>query len=380
MKILYLITRSERGGAQTHLLTLMRLQRFGIPVLAVGDEGFLADEARRAGISVHIVPRLVHAIRPSKDWQALRQLTKLIRSERPALVHAHTSKAGMLARIAGLLTRTPTIYTVHGWSFDALRSPLLKALSLWIERALTLTDHTIVDVSRFNFEMAERLAVARPSRHTVIWNGIPDNPCRADFTGLEGPLKIIMVARLAPQKDHCLLLDALASLPGEWQCSFVGSGPGHASVEAKVRGLGLQNRVQFLGDRDDVPELLANSHLFVLATHYEGLPISILEAMRAGLPVVASAVGGCPELIEDGVTGLLAKPGDVGHMRACLINLINNRALLPSLGQASRHKFEAQFRVESMVRQTEAAYQHLCFGKDMITPPQKSLTPSVQDI
>ncbi len=359
MKILYLITRGERGGAQSHLWTLMTLQSFGTPVLALGEEGPLADQARSAGITVHRVPHLVHAIQPRRDLQALLEIIHLIRLEQPALIHAHTSKAGMLARVAGLLTGVPAIYTVHGWSFTAIRSPLVRAASLWIERALGRMNQTVIDVSLFNFRMAEQEAVAPRSNHVVIWNGLADTPHRASFEDKEGPFQIIMVARLAPQKDHCLLLEALATLPRSWECSFVGDGPDQAKVEAKARDLRLQESVRFLGDRDDVPELLAQSHLFVLCTNYEGLPISILEAMRAGLPVIASAVGGCDELVADGITGLLARPGDVAHLRGCLARLLVSRSLCESLGRAGRARFEANFRVETMIRETVAAYSRV---------------------
>lgn len=359
MKILYLITKSERGGAQAHVLTLMRLQRAGTPVLAVGDEGFLAEEARRAGIRVYVIASLTQPIHPGRDLRACRELLELVRSVRPDLIHAHTAKAGMIGRIAGFLTRTPTIYTVHAWSFDAMRTPASKALCVWIERALSMLNQTVIEVSQANFALATSKSVTRPKRHLLIRNGISDHSERAAFQETEGPVRIVMVARFARPKDHCILLEALAPLAGKWECSFVGSGPERAKVEARANSLGLSERVRFLGDRDDVAELLAQSHLFVLCSGYEGLPISILEAMRAGLPVIASHVGGCAELVSDQITGRLARSGDVEHLRECLAGLLADRRLLQAFGQAGRRRFEGEFRVDRMVRQTEAAYAEL---------------------
>jgi glycosyltransferase involved in cell wall biosynthesis len=359
MKVLYVITKGERGGAQSHLWTLMNLQRFGTPVLALGEDGLLGDLARQAGIPVHIVRHFVHPIHPGHDVRALREFIRLIRAEQPSLIHAHTAKAGMLARIAGFITGTPTVYTVHAWSFNAMRSPLMRAMSVWTERGLRLMNQAVIDVSHFNFEMAKREGVAPRRNHQVVWNGVEDDPRRASFGEDGGPIKIVMVARFAPPKDHCLLLEALAPLPRNWQCTFIGDGPDQAKAQARAHALGIDRHVRFLGDRDDVPELLAQSHLFVLCSNSESLPISILEAMRAGLPVVSSDVGGCAELVTDGVTGLLAKPGDVCQLRNHLTTLLDSKPLLQSLGREGRARFESHFRVEAMVRQTVAVYSRI---------------------
>ncbi len=365
MKILYLITKAERGGAQSHVWELMRLQRFGTPMLAVGEEGFLADRARAAGFPVFLIPHLVHPITPLKDLLATREVMDLIRSERPDLIHAHTAKAGMLARLAGFLTGTPTVYTVHAWSFTAMRSPVMRTLSLWIERALSIMDQMVIEVSHFNFTMAEREAVAPRGNHLIIWNGVADSPHQATFPAdtsidqLQNPIEIIMVARFASPKRQDLLLAALSQLSDTWRCSFVGSGPSENQVKDQAIALGMQDRVRFLGDRDDVPELLAKSHLFVLCSDSESLPISILEAMRAGLPAIASAVGGCAELVEEGVTGFLVKPGDVSSVRSSISRMIEDRNLLRAMGRAGRVRFQTDFRIEGMVRQTVAAYSRL---------------------
>lgn len=379
MKILYVITRAERGGAQSHVLTLLRLQRFGDAMLAVGEEGLLADQARSEGVPVFLLPSLARAVHPWRDLLAVWQLVRLVRSQSPDLIHAHTAKAGMLARIAGRLTRTPTVYTAHCWSFMAAGSALARCLSLWLERVIRRFGQAVIDVSQSSFEMAERRRVALGGNHLVIWNGLPDNslraspgrgaptgPCqpgnaRDELASAEasGVVEIVMVARFAPQKDHELLLEALSLLPHGWRCSFVGSGPEQGRVEARAHALGLRERVCFLGDRGDVSEILARSHLFVLSTKYEGLPISIIEAMRAGLPVIATGVDGCGELVTDARTGYLTKPGDVLSLRNALDRLISSPKLREQFGRAGRRRFEADFLAESMVRKTEAAYERI---------------------
>jgi glycosyltransferase involved in cell wall biosynthesis len=359
MKILYLITKGERGGAQSHLWDLMRLHRSGTPFLALGEDGFLGDQARQAGIPVRLIPHFVHRVHPRHDLLALRELIRVIQAERPDLIHAHTAKAGMLARVAGIFTRTPAVYTVHAWSFNAMRSPLARAMSVWLERGISRLNQPLIDVSQFNFKLAEREGVAPRDNHLVIWNGVADTPHRASFADNGGVTKIIMVARFAPPKDQILLLEALAPLPRNWRCTFVGDGPDQPRAIARARALGIEEYVRFLGDRDDVSELLSESHLFVLCSHSESLPISILEAMRAGLPVISSAVGGCAELVIDKVTGLLTKAGDVNELRGHIAELLASWPLLESLGREGRARFEAHFRVERMIQQTDAAYAQI---------------------
>jgi glycosyltransferase involved in cell wall biosynthesis len=217
----------------------------------------------------------------------------------------------------------------------------------------------VVEVSRSNFAMAEQKRVAPRDNHLVIWNGMHDVPNRASFDDRQDPLKIIMVARFAAPKDPCLLLEALAPLPRNWQCTFVGSGPDLTKAIARARSLGIAEHVRFLGDRDDVAELLAESHLFVLCSNSESLPISIIEAMRAGLPVISSNVGGCAELVVDGVTGQLVKAGDVCQLRDHLANALISRPRLESIGREGRARFESFFQVEKMARQTVDAYARI---------------------
>src|SRR5262249_40183311 len=150
--------------------------------------------------------------------------------------------------------------------------------------------------------------------------------------GEGSPPRIAMVARFSRQKDQALVLRAVARLPLDFRLVFVGDGPTPASVEAEARSLALEGKVDFLGDRGDVRELLANSHVFVLGTNWEGLPISILEAMRAGLPVVASDVGGVGEQVADGETGFVVAKGDAALMRERLNRLLTQPELRMQMG------------------------------------------------
>ncbi len=361
MKILYLVTKSERGGAQIHVLDLVRTLRGRIePVVACGDDGFLIDECRKLGVEVHIVPNLVHPIRPLQDARAVFAVSSLIRRCSPDIVHGHTSKAGLIARLAGTLTRTPALYTVHAWSFVGTAGRA-KLLVTGLERAMRFAGGTVIEVCRSNFAMARRLGLVNPARHLTIWNGMPDTASRArPFTGSHRPIRLLMAARFAVQKDHASLLQALAGVDAPWQLTLAGEGPRKAEMEQLSRELGLQDRVIFTGDTDQVEALLASSDVFVLSSVHESLPLSIIEAMRAGLPVVATDVGGVSELVTEGVTGYLVPASDVGFLTERLRQLITSPETRSHMGRQGRIRYERDFKVETMAGAVLSLYREHC--------------------
>jgi glycosyltransferase involved in cell wall biosynthesis len=198
--------------------------------------------------------------------------------------------------------------------------------------------------------------IARPEKLITVHNGISDTKYRAR-PGRDGIPQIVMVARFAPQKNQQQLLEALAKLRDlPFHLSFVGDGPTRAGAEAAARQLQLQNRVSFLGTRMDTDRILSESSIFVLATNWEGFPITILEAMRAGLPVVATDVDGVREAVDDGVTGFLVPRQDTPALRDRVQLLLNNAALRANMGAAGRKSYESEFTVAAMLRKIEAVY------------------------
>jgi glycosyltransferase involved in cell wall biosynthesis len=164
-----------------------------------------------------------------------------------------------------------------------------------------------------------------------------------------------MVARFERPKDHQLLLHAVTKINGDWKLVLIGDGPMQPQARASAARLGLSSRVEFAGARDDVAEQLDQSAIFVLLSHWEGLPLTIIEAMRSRLPVVASNVGGIPELVEDGKTGYLVQ-NNPGAVAAALQRLIDQPALSQAMGIAGRSLFERRFSIDRMVRETTRVY------------------------
>jgi glycosyltransferase involved in cell wall biosynthesis len=305
-------------------------------------------EAAHAGGARFVPLRHVHrALHPLHDLLGLFELIALIRHERPDIVHVNSSKAGVLGRLAAVLAGTPiTVFTVHGWAFKAYSGPA-AALYRWADRLMARA--TMVTICVTETERAAGLAARTcdAARTAVIPNAIDTGAVpRSQVTG--EPPRIIMVGRLAWPKDPLTLVRALALLPDQpFSALLVGDGPDRPVIEAEIRSLGLTSKVELTGARDDVADLLAGSDLFVLSSRSEGGPIAVLEAMAAGLPVVASDVGGIPELVEDAVTGLLVPAGDPGALAAALGRLLAEPRLRRELGTAGRRRARERFDVSA---------------------------------
>jgi glycosyltransferase involved in cell wall biosynthesis len=357
VKVLYVITRAEHGGAQVHVRDLFAMLKGEVePVVATGEDGFLCDEARRAGVRVHRLKHLVRPIRPWTDLRAIAELAGIIRDERPDLVHTHTSKAGIVGRAAAALTGTPRVFTAHTWSFVEGGSRMQSRIATLAERFAAKLGGPMIMVSQANRKLALKRRVGRPDQLITVWNGMPDSPHRAKHGPKDAP-HIVMVARFAAQKDHATLLRALVGVDCPWKLTFAGDGPLFAETQALAAQLGIADRVAFPGATDRIGELLASSDIFVLSTFFEGLPISILEAMRAGLPVITTDVGGSAEAVTDGENGYLVRIGDSEGMRKRLVSLLEDSRLRVRFGAASRQRFEQDFRLEKTAASTLAVYR-----------------------
>jgi glycosyltransferase involved in cell wall biosynthesis len=250
------------------------------------------------------------------------------------------------------------VFTAHTWSFSDGIPSIQKWISLPLERLGAFACKKIINVSQANVALARRNSIAGDERLVCIWNGIPDSPLRAnpgagDFTTL------VMTARFVAQKNHQLFVEAIAGVEGNWRVILVGDGPTKAGVEQLVERLGLTQRISFLGERQDVPNLLAEADIFVLASNWEGLPLSILEAMRAALPVVATQVGGVAEAVNDGENGFLIPPQNVSALRHRLQTLVSSKSLQKQMGLSGRLRYEQDFQIAAMVNKTLAIYNEV---------------------
>lgn len=360
MKIAYIVTRSDLiGGAQVHVrdLAAALVGHGHHPVVLAGGGGSYMEVLRDAGVETISLEHLTVPISPYRDTRALIELSSVLRDVKPDLVSVHSSKAGVLGRIACRALGLPVIHTAHGWSFTP-GIPRRKAWVYgWIERLAAPLASRIITVSEFDRRLALAHQLAPADRVVTVHNGMPDIEPGLAADPARSPVRLIMIARFEPQKDHSTLFRALAGIPVPWHLDLIGDGPLLAEARAMVRDLGLVERVQFWGQRMDVAQRLAEAQVALLITNWEGFPRSILEAMRAGLPVVASAVGGIAESVQDGETGFVVPWADVEVLRERLGQLLADPGLRATMGRKGRERYEAHFTLDHTVEKTLTVYQ-----------------------
>ena len=365
MKVLFVITKADEiGGAQIHIRDLStRLIKDGCHVeVIVGEEGALVSELTSRNIPVHIVPTLVRNIDPIKDFKAILSIRYLIKELKPNLISLHSSKAGIVGRLAAAFTKVPVIFTAHGWAFANGVGKKQQKLYVFIERMMAPLAKKIITVSKQDKELALKYNVASNEKQVVIHNGMPEldlNP--TDKIRADGKtVNMISVARFSEQKDHKTMFLALSELTDlDWRLQLVGKGPLLEHYQQLAEQLGILKRIEFLGERHDVAQLLSNSDVFLLISNWEGFPRSILEAMRAGISVIASDVGGSSESIIDNETGFLIKRGDVRMLKDKIRYLIENPNLREQFGAAGYARYKANFTFEAMYTKTKALYASL---------------------
>lgn len=351
-RVLHICSDSNIGGAGRYILTLLTQPRMTeeFDVAVACPEGDLATALRRANLPVLLVPGADRSF----SGQALRSLTGLMRQWRPQIVHTHGSLAG---RVAASLVGARIVYTKHGLAAAEERSIQLRSPGSVLKRAsVRLMADRIVAVSGA-VKDALVAAGADAARIRVIPGGVDP----ADYAAVPPPVPGVVGAlgRLEPEKGFDVLLDAVAQLPPEVRLVLGGSGLEQEALAAQVDALGLQHRVTLTGFVADVPAFLGQTGIFVLPSRSEGLGLVLLEAMAAGRPVVASRVGGIPEVVLDGETGLLVPPEDPGALADAIRRLLEDPSLAQRLGEAGRRRVEAVFSAERMAEQTAALYEEL---------------------
>lgn len=349
------ITSGVAGGAQSHLHALCHALAGRVELgAAIGSQegrSALGDRLAALRVEAFHLPALRNSTNPLRLRGAVHELRALIGQWKPDVVHAHSSFAGAAARVAAHQCGVPAVYTVHGFGFKREAQPFVREMA-WLGESLLApwTNHMIC-VSNHEAKLAQRLP-RTPKAISVIPNGLPDVAWRADAQLHASG--VVMVARLAAPKRADLLLDALALLPDCPETHIVGDGPQRESLQAKADALGLA-RVAFAGDVDDVPQRLARAGIFVLLSDHEGMPISVIEAMRAGLAIVASRLPGIEEMVEHEESALLV-PNEPGRVRDAIARLLADPALRTRLAQAARARYERDFDASTMADKVLAIY------------------------
>jgi glycosyltransferase involved in cell wall biosynthesis len=294
-----------------------------------------------------------------------RNVARYVQKHQIDIIHTHLLPADIVGRFVGRIVGVPVVSTIHSVPAGFKRA---RADRYWLERisALYLSDQ-LVTVAHYVRKLFEQEWQLKPNQLKVIYNAVPiERYNTIPEPSLRSEIKpdpiILAVGRLIPDKAYDLLLEAahqiLARHPGA-QFRFVGQGTELAALQAQAQRLGIEQQVQFLGMRRDIPQLLAECDIFVLPSHREGLPLSVVEAMAAARPVIITDVGGNRELVTHNENGIIIAPGNANLLATALTDLLEHPERWNLLGSAGRRRILQHFTMETMVQQYQAIYNRL---------------------
>ncbi|WP_034629661.1 glycosyltransferase family 4 protein [Desulfotruncus alcoholivorax] len=368
-KVLQVIRPSE-GGIGKHVLLLAEGLKDDFDVTVACPQGSsLEDNFLAKKIKILALP-LKGIISLKDDFASFKILSNFMRGERVNLVHAHGAKAALIARPAALWSGVPaSVYTVHNSIINPKWPSWKNRIAAAIERALSSSTDCIITVSRALCEEIITQENIPRSKIKVIHNGIDfnefdysDNQTTKDKWGIPHHRTVIgTVARMAPQKGLPVLINAAKQIIDKYDLHFLiaGDGPLRASLQEQVHSAGMQDFFTFTGAVKNVAQVYQVMDIFVLPSITEGLPLTILEAMSFGLPVIASAVGGIPELIINNETGLLIPPGNDDELALKIAYLVEFPGKKYELGGKARQLVLNNFAVENMIKKTINLYDNL---------------------
>lgn len=359
MKILYFITTSNWGGASKHLYELCKYEagKGNEIYLVTGNRGALLNKINKIqGVRTCVISSVKRNISPLNDIKSVFAFRKIIKKLHPDIVHLHSSKAGVIGRLAAISTNTKVVFTVHGWSFtDGVRTSK-KKLYRSIERIMSRFTDLFICVSKFDLDIGYRDHVLSDKCNAVVIHNGSKYIRRKKKVVINkvDPLRLIMVARFSEQKNQLGLLKALCSLRSQnIKLSFIGDGPTLNKAKQFVNHHHLNDKVDFLGFKNNIGMYLDQNDVFILSTFYEGLPISIIEAMSHGLPIIASDVGGNRELVFNNKNGFLVK--DKNELENAIKQFLD-RKKIKKMGEESYEIFLKGFLLENCLEKIHTEY------------------------
>lgn len=377
MKVLHIITRLDKGGSADVVLGLAKgLKEMGEDVSIVVGKTInphtdLSAYAERTGIKIISIPFLKRDVNPLFDTLVLLQLFFLIRRERPDILHTHTSKAGFLGRLAGRVAGAKVIvHTPHGHILYGYYGRILTRLFLYLERlssylserVITLTDREAQEYVKWGVTRMEKLITIPCGIELERFSSLTEGNKIKRELGIPGDAPLVgWIGRLEPVKGCGSFLRACASIKKEVpgvRFLIVGDGSMMSDMKVLTEELSLKGDVIFAGFREDVPEIISSIDLLVHTPLNEGLGRVLLEAMVCGKPIVATRVGGVPEVVEDGVNGLLVPSEDVEAIASASIRILKDNTLGRRLGEAGKRK-ASEFGMDRMVEANYRLYKTL---------------------
>ncbi len=371
IKVVHLITLLEFGGAQGNTIhTVQNLDPAEFDAELWAGKGAYWD--KEVGARTRYFSTLVRPLNPLFDFLAVIELWFALRKTRPQILHTHSSKAGIVGRIAGALSGVPLIiHTFHGFGFNDRQKPWTRALFVFLERFCARFTDTLVFVSQSNWDLAKKMEIGDESRYRLIHSGVPLNQIkmkaqesdpiqlRADFK-IPSEAKIVStIGAFKPQKNLFDFLAAAkkiaAALPHTY-FFIIGDGELRADLENRIREWGLESRLYLPGWREDAVRFLAASDLFIMTSLWEGLPRALVEAMALGRPPICYDTDGVHDLL-DSFGPLLVRQGEVNQVAEQAIRLLTDSGEWKRISERVRAAIGPEFDINVMVRQQEALYR-----------------------
>jgi glycosyltransferase involved in cell wall biosynthesis len=377
--VLHPITRLIVGGAQENTMyTAARLNKalYQTEILSgpqTGSEGSLIEEVRALGVPLVILPDLLREVSPLHDLRALCQMAHRMQERHYAIVHTHSSKAGILGRLAARQAGIPVIiHTIHGWSFHEYMSPAVRLTYILLERLTALFTDALIVVAGCDIQKGLQAGIGKPDQYHLIRSAIPleeFDPTQVDRAAVRAELGIPPdvlvvgnVGRFSTQKnplDWVRAAGIIGRARPQARFLLVGDGPLRLQVEAALAQEGILERTLLTGLRRDAARMMSVMDIFLLTSLWEGLPRVIPQAMAMGLPVIANRTDGVDEAVLDSETGYLCSPGDIDNLAQRCLELINAPDQRYQMGQRGRALAIKEFDLRQMVAQIEDLYETL---------------------
>ena len=368
------ITRLDHGGSATNtLVTIEGLSKQGFSVeliygLTRDNTGSLRETLQIEDISYLYLPEMVRSIHPKHDRRAYKEILAYLKSVHVDIIHTHSSKAGVLGRLAARKCGIPVVHTPHGHVFYGYFNPILSWIYILIERWMARCTARLISLTDLETRQGLARHIGKKDQYITIPSGIP--VCR--FQQIPSELGMdfrvqheirdefiwLSVGRLTAIKGFDILLKAFATLENEHMVLvIVGDGEEKKALHKLAKALGLENRVKFTGECENIRPALSAANAFVLASRNEGMGRVFIEAMASGLPVVGTEVGGVPEVIEPHVSGLLVPPENPVALAAAMKEMVENQEMRHEMGLHAAASVYPKYDQETMVNSIAQVYR-----------------------
>ena len=365
MKILRIIARLNIGGPARNAVLLT--EGFSDTVLVCGEvdksEGDMMYLAHEKGIKPVIIKELGRELSWKDDWAAFWKIYKVIKQEKPDIIHTHTAKAGTLGRLAGILYgKAVLIHTFHGHVFSGYFGKIKTAFFIWIEKILALFTDKIITVSEnLKKELVAKFKIAPENKISVIELGFElEDLLKLSERENQQTINIGIVGRLVPIKNHKMLFKVCrAGLNLPYRIVVIGDGEMRGELEKYAEELGMRDRIEFKGWIKDLKAIYERLDIVVLTSLNEGTPVSLIEAMAAGRPIVATKVGGVADIAQDGKNGYLVESGNIEEFSWKLLDLIKDAGKRREFGKSGRDIVKTRFAKERLIKDTKELYNNL---------------------